>query len=93
VVPADAPMPRLPVARSVWVPRPNLEIGAACWIHGGGAHHTGFSQALTREHLEDFAEMAGIECLMIGAGATVYAFKQELRWNEVYHALRSGLNG
>jgi L-arabinose isomerase len=93
VVPAEAPMPKLPVARSVWIPKPNLEIAAACWIHGGGAHHTGFSQALTREHLEDFAEIAGLECVLIGAGATVYAFKQELRWNEVYYALSQGWNG
>lgn len=93
VVPAEAPMPKLPVARSVWVPRPNLEIAAACWIHGGGAHHTGFSRALTREHLEDYAEIAGLECVMIGADATVYRVKQELRWNEMYYALSQGWNG
>ncbi len=93
VVAAEAPMPKLPVARSVWVPKPNLEIAAACWIHGGGAHHTGFSRVLTREHLEDYAEIAGIECVLIGADATVSRLKQELRWNEVYYALNQGWNG
>lgn len=64
VVSPDAPMPKLPVARALWTPRPNLKIGAAAWIYAGGAHHTGFSQALTFEYLADFAEMAGIECLL-----------------------------
>ena len=51
--------PKLPVARAVWVPRPDLKVAAAAWIHAGGAHHTAFSQAVRPEHLEDFAEMAG----------------------------------
>ena len=52
------PMPRLPVARAMWVPKPNFEDACACWIYAGGAHHTGFSQAVTTEMLEDFAEIA-----------------------------------
>ena len=55
------PLPKLPVARALWMPEPDLKTAAAAWIYAGGAHHTGFSQALTAEHLEDFAEMAGIE--------------------------------
>ena len=47
VVKPDAPLPKLPVARAVWVPQPDLKIAAAAWIYAGGAHHTGFSQALT----------------------------------------------
>jgi hypothetical protein len=35
----------------------------------GGAHHTGFSYAVTAEHLRDFAEIAGIEFVLID-GAT-----------------------
>jgi L-arabinose isomerase len=71
VVPADRPLPKLPVARALWAPHPNLPVSAACWIHAGGAHHTGFSQALSPEHLEDFAEMAGVEHLWIGRDTTV----------------------
>ena len=93
VVAPDAPMPNLPVARSVWLPKPDLQVAAACWIHGGGAHHTAFSLALTREHLEDFAEMAGLELLLIGDETRIPQFKQELRWNEVYYALSQGWNG
>jgi L-arabinose isomerase len=79
-VPPDQPLPKLPVARAVWVPRPDLPVSAECWIHAGGAHHTGFTQALTAEHMEDFAEIAGIEFLRIGQGTTVSDFKKELRY-------------
>lgn len=81
VVP-DAPLPRLPVARAVWAPRPTLKTAAAAWIYAGGPHHTVFSQSLTPEHLEDFAEMAGIECVRIDGNTQIDAFKRELRWNQ-----------
>lgn len=87
VVPAE-PLPKLPVARALWIPQPDLKVGAAAWIYAGGAHHTGYSQALTSEHLYDFAEIAGIEYLQIDAKTDLHAFKNELRWNEVYFALK-----
>jgi L-arabinose isomerase len=92
VVSADQPLPKLPVARALWVPEPDLSLSAACWIYAGGAHHTGFSQALSDEHLEDFAEIAGIEHLHIGQTTTASDFKKELRWNEAYYAQRQGWN-
>lgn len=91
-VEADAPLPKLPVARVMWIPRPNLKTAAAAWIHAGGAHHTAYSQSLTAQHLEDFAEMAGMEYLLIGADTTVTDFKKELRWNEIYYQLARGLS-
>ena len=90
VVPPDGPLPRLPVARAVWVPRPDLKTAAAAWILAGGAHHTGFSQVVTVEHLEDFAEMAGIEFLLISGETRLSEFKKELRWNEAYYRLNGG---
>jgi L-arabinose isomerase len=81
VVSTDAPLPRLPVARALWLPRPNLKTAAAAWIYAGGAHHTGFSFAVTGEHLRDFAEMAGVEFLLIDENTRVEEFKQEIRWN------------
>ena len=87
VVEPDRVLPKLPVARAVWAPRPNLKVAAASWIYAGGAHHTGFSQALTVQHIEMFAEMAGIEYVHIGADATVADVKKELRWNEAFYAL------
>jgi L-arabinose isomerase len=90
VVAPDQPLPRLPVARALWIPRPNLQVSAECWIYGGGAHHSGFSQALTSEHLQDFSEIAGIEYAEINADSTVSDFRKELRTNEVYYALNNG---
>ena len=87
VVPADAPLPRLPVARALWLPRPNLKTAAAAWILAGGAHHTSFSYAVTPEHLRDFAGMAGIEFLLIDESTRVDEFKDKLRWNEMYYRL------
>jgi len=85
VVAPDAPLPKLPVARALWVPQPDLKTGAAAWILAGGAHHTGFSQSVTAEHLEDFAEMAGVEFLLIDSETRLSEFKKELRWNEAYY--------
>jgi L-arabinose isomerase len=87
VVPPQQPLPRLPVARAMWIPRPDLPTAAAAWILAGGAHHTGFSQALTLEHLEDFAEMANVEFLVIDRDTRLSEFKKELRWNDVYYRL------
>ncbi|HWG57576.1 MAG TPA: L-arabinose isomerase [Candidatus Acidoferrales bacterium] len=91
VVAPDEALPKLPVARAVWVCRPNLKIAATAWIHAGGAHHTGFSQSLTSEHIEDFAEMAGIEFVCIGADTKLRDFKSGLRWNDAYYLLRRGI--
>ncbi len=89
VVPPDAPLPNLPVARAVWIPKPNLKVAAAAWILAGGAHHTGFSQAITAEHLKDFANMAGIEYLLIDAETKLSEFEKELRWNAMYYRAKS----
>ena len=91
VVPTDEPLPNLPVARALWLPRPNLKVAAAAWIFAGGAHHTGFSYSITPEHLRDFAEMAGIEFLLIDENTRVDEFKEKLRWNDLYYHLNRGL--
>ena len=91
VVPTDAPLPKLPVARALWLPKPNLKVAAAAWILAGGAHHTGFSQVVTSEQLQDFAEMAGMEFLLINDKTDLIEFKKELRWNDLYYKLNQGL--
>jgi len=90
-VPTDAPLPKLPVARALWVANPDLKTAAASWIYAGGAHHTGFSFDLTSEHMADFAEMAGMEYLLIDKSTTVAEFKKELRWNDLYYHLAKGI--
>jgi L-arabinose isomerase len=86
-------LPKLPVARAVWQCRPNLKAACAAWIHAGGAHHTGFSYAVTAEHLEDLAEIAGVELIVIDAATELRDFKAQLRNNELYYHLAFGLGG
>ena len=73
------------------MPQPDLKVAAAAWIHAGGAHHTAFTQALSREHLEDYAEMAGIEFVLIDRATSIRELKKELRWNEAYYLSTKGL--
>jgi L-arabinose isomerase len=90
VVRPEKPLPKLPVARALWSCKPNFEDACACWIYAGGAHHTGFSQAVTSEMLEDFAAIADLELLVIDADTSVRRFKQELLWNETAYGLKHG---
>jgi L-arabinose isomerase len=77
-------LPKLPVARVLWKPYPDMQKGCAAWIYAGGAHHTCYSQNLSLLHLEDFADMAGIEYVRIDKSTDLYQFKNMLRWNEMY---------
>ena len=86
VVTPPQKLPKLPVARVLWQPEPSLAIAAAAWIYAGGAHHTGFSLALTPEHLEDFAEMAGIEFLLIDDETGIRDFRNQIRLNDSAYA-------
>jgi L-arabinose isomerase len=79
-------LPKLPVARAVWLAKPSLKVAAAAWIYAGGAHHTGFSQALTMEHLEDFVEIAGVELVRIDDETRLPQLRRELRWSEAAYA-------
>jgi L-arabinose isomerase len=78
-------LPKLPVARVLWRPYPDMKTGCAAWILAGGAHHTCYSQNLTADHMQDFAEMAGIEYVLIGKNTNLYNLKNELRWNDNYY--------
>jgi L-arabinose isomerase len=80
-------LPKLPVARVLWKPYPDMQTGCAAWILAGGAHHSCYSQNLSAEYLQDFAEMAGIECILISKNTKLPDFKNELRWNEMYYQL------
>ena len=84
------PLPRLPVARAIWEPSPDLRTAAEAWLLAGGSHHTVLTQALGVEPLADFAEMAGLELLTIDADTRLAAWRKELRWNEVAYRLTDG---
>ena len=89
VVPPE-PLPRLPVARAVWAPRPDLRTSAEAWLTAGAPHHTVYSSAVGIEILNDLAEMVGVELLVIDAATTTRSFTRELRWNQAYHRLARG---
>ena len=83
--------PKLPVASALWIPQPNLEIGAAAWILAGGTHHASFSYDLTVEYLQDYADIAGIEMIVIDNDTTISSFKKELQYNDLYYMLNRAL--
>jgi L-arabinose isomerase len=91
VVPPEQPLPRLPVARAVWRPRPDLATNAAAWIHAGGSHHTSLGYAVTAEHLRDFAAMCGVEIVVIDEDTRIDMLRDQLRWNDLYYLLARGL--
>jgi L-arabinose isomerase len=91
VVAPDEDLPRLPVARALWEPRPDLATAAEGWLVAGGPHHTAFCRAIGREAFADLAEIAGVELLVIDADTRMADFAKEVRWNQAYfHAVRSG---
>ena len=79
-------LPKLPVARVLWKPYPDMKTACAAWIYSGGAHHTCFSQNLTAAHLQDFADIANIECILINKETKLSQLKNELRWNEAAYS-------
>ncbi|MEO8961939.1 MAG: L-arabinose isomerase [Ginsengibacter sp.] len=82
-------LPTLPVARVLWKPKPDMTTACTAWILAGGAHHTCFSQNLTSEHLEDFADMAAIETAFIDENTRLREFKNQLKWNDLYYQLNN----
>ena len=71
-------MPNLPVARVMWKPLPDFETGAKAWIYAGGAHHSVMSYSLNAGIMRDYAEMAGIEYVHIGAQTDIEGLKRDL---------------
>jgi L-arabinose isomerase len=90
IVPPTAPLPKLPVARAVWKPAPDLSTSAESWLTAGGPHHTVLSKAVGVEELHDLAEMVSTELLVIDANTTTREFAKEVRWNAAYYRLARG---
>jgi L-arabinose isomerase len=84
-------MPKLPVASAFWKTMPNLADGAAAWIYAGGTHHSAYTMALTPDYIEMLAEIADVEYVIIDKNTCLTKFKKELRWNEIYYMLASGV--
>jgi len=84
-------MPKLPVARVLWRSKPDLATAATAWIYAGGAHHTCYSQNLTTEYIRDFADIAGVELVVIDKDTKIDEFRNQLRWNDLYYHLAKGI--
>jgi L-arabinose isomerase len=91
VVPPRQPLPKLPVGRAVWQPRPDFPTSTTSWLAAGGAHHTVMSTAVGVDVFGDFAAMTGIELLVIDETTTTQRFAEQLRWNQAYYRLAQGL--
>lgn len=83
-IPPRHPMEKLPVARALWSPYPNLKVAAAAWIQAGGAHHSVYTQAVSKEQLDILAGIWSIEVLRIDEHTSVRDIMNEIRWNEAY---------
>lgn len=57
--------PHLPVARVIWKPNPDFKTSVKQWIEAGGGHHTVATLALNLEVILDWAEMVGLETVLI----------------------------
>jgi L-arabinose isomerase len=77
-------LPKLPTARALWRPQPDLATAAEAWLLAGGPHHTCYTQAVGLDAIEDLAEIVGIELVAIDAATDARSFRQQLRWNAVY---------
>lgn len=84
-------LPKLPVARAMWKPRPSFDVSAESWLTAGGAHHTVMSTAAGIEAFEVFANIARTELLVIDEDTTRRGFADQVRWNQVYYRVAQGL--
>ncbi|HKL43272.1 MAG TPA: L-arabinose isomerase [Clostridia bacterium] len=85
----DKSLPKLPVARVIWKPKPDLKTAVKAWIYGGGAHHTGFSLAVDGRYMKEFAEIADIEYLQIDENTVFDEFKENLKLNDIYYKINN----
>lgn len=75
--------PNLPVAKVLWKPEPSLSEATESWIYAGGAHHSVFSLEVTTDQLYEFANMTGIECVIIDKNTSVRQLRNELKLGQV----------
>ena len=90
VVPPTAALPKLPVGRAVWEPRPSFPVAAEAWLAAGAAHHTVMTTAVGLDVVEAFATMAGTEFLVIDEHTTIRAFRDQVRVQQAWHRLDRG---
>jgi L-arabinose isomerase len=91
VVEPTEDLPKLPVARAVWEPKPSLPVSAEAWMLSGGSHHTALTTSVSSETIDDFARMLNVEHVVINDDTTSKSIRQELSWSSAYHRLAARL--
>ncbi len=76
LVAPDEPMPKLPVGRAVWQPRPDFQTAVESWLRSGGPHHTTLSTAVDTEAMIDLAEILRTELVVIDEQTTSRSLRQ-----------------
>jgi L-arabinose isomerase len=90
VVVPDAPLPKLPVGRAVWEPRPSFAVAAEAWLTAGAAHHTVMTTAVGLDVVERLATILGTEFLVIDDATTTAGFREQVRAQQVWHRVDRG---
>lgn len=80
-------LPKLPVARAVWEPKPTLAVSAEAWMLAGGSHHTVLTNSVSQETIADFARIAEVELVNIDQATTSDSIRKELQWSAAYYRL------
>jgi L-arabinose isomerase len=93
LVPPDEDLPRLPVARAVWEPQPDLATSAEAWMLAAGSHHTVLTTAVTLDAIDTLARMAASELVVIDADTRIRRLRADLQAGAAYHRLAAGLTG
>lgn len=91
VVEPTEDLPKLPVARAVWEPKPSLSVSAEAWMLAGGSHHTVLTTSVSLETIDDFARMSAVEHVIIDQETRPRQFRKELAWSSAYHRLAARL--
>lgn len=81
-------MPKLPVARVLWKPKPSLQTSAAAWIYAGGAHHSVLTTQVSLEHIRDYARIADIELIVIDEATKLDEFEYMLEMSDICRKLK-----
>jgi len=80
-------LPKLPVARAVWEPKPSLAASAEAWMLSGGSHHTVLTNSVSAEAIEDFARIAKTELVSIDQDTSIRSLRKELQYSSAYYRL------
>jgi L-arabinose isomerase len=91
VVPPDEDLPKLPVARAVWEPQPDLATSAEAWMLAAGSHHTVLTTAVPLDSVDTLARMAASELVVIDADTSIRRLRADLQGAAAYRRLAAAL--